>query len=232
MKRLSLPTIARDGFTITSFESLRNPEIQALAEATYNGLEPGKNANNKLRRGIRWGIYAQDHFTWLDRDTYKLERKFNEEEDGAVRIFSLIPTEFLREPAVEQALQEVFALWEFSEKSTHRAYEVQLSAIRYEPTLAQPALPSPINPHQDMVDGTIIVVNKRGDLVGGMSRLYGLDQEPLYELDLGLAEGLSVRDASLLHQVTVMGIAPGQNWRPGDKALRDVLLVRFQPVGR
>jgi hypothetical protein len=120
----------------------------------------------------------------------------------------------------------------FSESSTHRAYEVQLSFIRYEPTIVQPAFPPPVIPHQDMIDGTIIVLHKIGDMVGGVSRIYSLDDEPLLEFDLAAGEGLFVRDSAMKHQVTPLQWVPSPRWRPGDRAYRDIMIVRYQAVGR
>ena len=232
MKLLRRPTIDKDGFALNQFNALKEKNFSAKAAEIYDGLKTGENSNNKLRRGIAWGIFAQNEFTWLDRNTYQLSKELNPEENGALRRFVPLPHSFLRDPAIQETLRQAFDLWNFDEPSQERAYEVQLSAIRYEPTLAQPALPSPLQPHQDLIDGTIVVVNREGNLVGGISRLYGLDGEPLYELNLEVGEGLSVRDEKLLHQVTVMALEPGQDWRSGDRAFRDVLLIRFQKLGR
>ena len=232
MKRLNAPSIDIDGFCVDKFDAIDNPAYRAKVEEVYSRFEPGKNAINQLCRGTAWGAYLDDQFVWSNRTTYSLPAQLQPEEGNRIREFSKIPRSFLTDPITEAALRRSFAVWNHPMKSDQQLYQVQLSAIRYEPTVAKPALPSPIEPHQDLVDGTIIVLNKRGTMTGGVSRLYALDGTPLYELDLAVGEGLSIRDAALKHQVTIMTLEINEGWRPGDTAVRDVLLVRFDAVGR
>lgn len=232
MKRLNRLTIERDGCAIANFEEVRTHDFQLAQQAAFERLAPGENASNKLRRAIGWAVYAQDRFTWLDRETYQLSKQFNPEEGGRVRRFPPIDRNFVERADMEAILRKCFAQWNFAEPTSHRAYELQCSYIRYEPTIEEPAFPAPIAPHQDMIDGVIVVLHKRGDLTGGLSRIYGLDNEPLIELDLAVGEGLVVKDDRVKHQVTTLQLEPGRSWRPGDRAYRDIMIVRFQPVGR
>lgn len=232
MKRLNDPSIDIDGFRIDRFDAIDDPAYRAKVEEVYGRFEPGKNAINQLCRGTAWGAYLDNQFVWSDRTTYSLPAHLQPEEGNSIREFSKIPKSFLTHPVTETALRHSFAVWNHAVQSDQQLYQVQLSAIRYQPTVAKPALPSPIEPHQDLVDGTIIVLNKRGPMAGGVSRLYALDGTPLFELDLAVGEGLSIRDAALKHQVTIMTLDTDAGWRPGDSAVRDVLLVRFQAVGR
>lgn len=232
MKRLNPLTIDRDGCALADFREVRTQDFQHAQQAAFESLAPGENASNKLRRGIAWAVYAQDCFTWLDRETYQLGKEWNPEEGGRVRRFPVIDRGFMGRDDMQAILRKCFALWNFPEPSQRRAYELQCSYIRYEPTIAQPAFPSPIEPHRDMIDGVIVVLHKRGDLTGGLSRIYTLDSEPLIELDLAVGEGLVVKDDRVKHQVTTLQLEPGRSWRPGDRAYRDIMIVRFQPVGR
>ena len=230
--KLNPARLAVDHFEVRTFPALLDDNFRELASTVYDQFTSARNASNQLKRGLRWGTYAVGQFIWLDRDAYRLDADKNKEEGGRTRHMDLIPEDFLRQDEIEATLTEVFDAWGFAETSYERAYEVQLSAIRYEVNLAEPALPSPIEPHQDEIDGAIIVLGKTGFLSGGTSRLYSLNHEPLYELDLQVGEALFVRDAQLLHQVTPLQMVLGHTWRPGLRAFRDVLLVRFQPVGR
>lgn len=232
MKRLNDPSIDIDGFRIDGFDAIDDPAYRAKVEEVYGRFEPGKNAINQLCRGTAWGAYLDNRFVWSDRTTYSLPAHLQPEEGNRVREFSKIPKSFLTDSVTEAALRRSFTVWKHTAQSDQQLYQVQLSAIRYQPTVAMPALPSPIEPHQDLVDGTIIVLNKRGPMAGGVSRLYALDGTPLFELDLAVGEGLSIRDSALKHQVTIMTLDTDAGWRPGDSAVRDVLLVRFQAVGR
>ncbi len=232
MKRLNNASIEIDGFRLDAFDVINDAAYRDLVEAVYGRFEPGKNAVNQLCRGTAWGAYLADQFLWSDRTTYSLPREVQPEEGDRIREFSEIPKSFLLDPRTEGALRKAFEVWNHEKKSNKQLYQVQLSAIRYEPSVSRPALPSPIEPHQDLVDGTIIVLNKRGPMVGGVSRLYGLDGTPLYEIDLAVGEGLSIRDKVLKHQVTIMTLDTSAGWRPSDTAVRDVLLVRYQAVGR
>ncbi len=231
--RLLKPTsLAEDGFELGHIEAVKSPAYQSIQEAEYGGFTPGRNAKNKLSRGTRFGAFSCDAFSWQDRGTYSLPAELNPEEGGAIREFDQISDEVLTHPTTEKVLRGVFRTWKFEKSSHQQLYQVQLSAIRYEPTIETPAWPSPVEPHQDMVDGAIVVLNLTENIVGGQSRIYDLDQRPLVQMDLAVGDILFVRDAEVLHQVTPLLLEPGPNWSAGRRSYRDVLLVRFQPVGR
>lgn len=232
MKLLKKPTIQNDGFSVDEMQGINERNYQKVVEETYGSFKPGRNAKNQLCRGTSWGAYQSDQFIWSNRTSYSLPKELQPEEGDAVRIFSEVPKEFLTHEITEAALRKAFRVWKFREDSYQALYQVQISAIRYEATIHQPALPSPIVAHQDLVDGTIIVLNKRGDLVGGLSRLFMLDGTPYMETELAVGEALSVKDDEWLHQVTPMMFEPKGSWKVGDTGVRDVLLVRFQKVGR
>jgi hypothetical protein len=232
MRLLRPTTLEDDGFTIVDFAAIDAADFQRYHAEVYGAFEPGEGAQNKLARGTRWGVLAREQFIWLDRNTYSLPKEFNAEEGGRVRRFGLIPEAYLRRVEVERMLRQIFARWSFTQTSSERAYEVQLSAIRYEPTISTTAIPSPITPHQDLIDGAVVVMAKSRHLLGGTSRLYSLTEQPLYEVDLAVGEALLIRDARLKHQVTPILLAPDAQWRPGQRACRDILIVRFQPLGR
>ena len=83
-----------------------------------------------------------------------------------------------------------------------------------------------------MVDGAIVLLHRTPNLVGGLSRIYGLNRRPLVEVDLKVGDVLFVEDRTVLHQVTPLMLEPGPEWALGTRAYRDVMLVRFQAVGR
>ncbi len=221
-----------DGFTVTRFPELLSEPFQAMQQDAYSHLVPGRNTKNKLVRGIAWGIYAKDTYTWLERQTYTLPATHNPEENGETRNFVRIPNNFLTHPVTENLFHNIYDMWGFKELTHDRAYEIQLSAIRYEPTILEPSMPSPINPHQDLVDSAIVVLHRTDNLVGGLSRIYTLDNEPLYQMDLSVGEALLVRDSMIKHQVTPLMLEPSLNWYPGTRAYRDILIIRYLPVGR
>lgn len=229
---LRVPSIAEDGFAAKSLEEVKSVDFQDIAKRTYDTFTAGENSANRLKRGIAWGTYVNGQFHWHDRDTYHLSAQSNPEEEGRVRTFVKSGQDFLQHPVLESVLRKVFSEWNFSATSFQRAYEIQLGQVRYEPSIAEPALPSPMIPHQDEIDGAIVVLRKEGDLVGGLSRLYDLNDTPLFELDMGVGDALFVKDHMLKHQVTPLMLEPSASWSIGDRAYRDVLLVRFQPIGR
>lgn len=224
--------LAQDGFQVARFDPLCADEFQSVQQAEYASCKPGKNAKNKLARKTRWGAYIRNTFSWQDRSTYSLPKELNPEEGGAIREFKQLNDAFLHHPVTEKLLRTVFHAWGFEKSSEEQLYQVQLSAIRYEPTIEAPAWPSPVAPHQDLVDGAIAVLHRTENIVGGLSRIYDLDKRPLVQMDLRIGDILFVRDAEVLHQVTPLMLEPGENWSAGKPAYRDVLLIRFQPVGR
>lgn len=232
LRRIDPPTLDRDGFMLGRLPRVEDPGFQALQQAEYARFRPGENAANRLARRTGWGVYVNDAFHWHERETYSLSAELNPEEAGRVRRFERIGAEFLAHPMTEAVLRAVFHAWGHEKTSAQALWQVQLSAIRYEPTVEAPAWPSPIAPHQDEVDGAIVVLHRTGNLVGGLSRLYALDRRPLVQADLAVGDVLFVRDAAVLHQVTPLMLEPGADWSAGARAYRDVLLVRFQTVGR
>ncbi|MDE4142141.1 2OG-Fe dioxygenase family protein [Phaeobacter gallaeciensis] len=232
IRMLSPVTLAKDGFEVANLQALTGEEFQKVQQQEYASCKPGENTQNKLARKTRWGAYSCDAFTWHDRGTYSLPADLNPEEAGAIRRFEQLDEAFLRHPVTEELFRSVFHNWGFEKSSYEQLYQVQLSAIRYEPTIEAPAWPSPVAPHQDMVDGAIAVLHRTENIVGGLSRIYDLDKRPLVQMDLRMGDILFVRDAEVLHQVTPLMLEPGENWSAGKHAYRDVLLIRFQPVGR
>lgn len=224
--------LSQDGFQLTCLEAISDEEFQRVQQAEYASCKPGENTQNKLARKTRWGAYTCDEFSWQDRGTYSLPAKLNPEEGGSIRVFEQLNDAFLHHPVTEKLLRSVFHAWNFEKSSYEQLYQVQLSAIRYEPTIETPAWPSPVAPHQDLVDGAIALLHRTENIVGGLSRIYDLDKRPLVQMDLRIGDILFVRDSEVLHQVTPLMLEPGRNWSNGQSAYRDVLLIRFQPVGR
>lgn len=229
---LQPPRLATHGFQLGRYPALLDADYQRIEEEAFVKLKPGINASNQLARGTAWGVYVNGQISWQARNSYRLSAELNPEEGGRTRIFTPIDRALLDHPATMAMFLDIYDQWGFTESSFEVPYQVQLSAIRYEPTLAVPAMPSPVVPHQDAVDGVIVVMNKTSNLVGGLSRIYDLDGNPQWQVDLDPADALFVRDAAVLHQVTPILLEPGARWAPGEPAYRDVLLVRFQRVGR
>lgn len=229
---LQPPRLETHGFQLARYPALLDTEYQKLQQATYASLKPGINAKNKLARGTAWGVLVNGQINWQDRNSYRLSAELNPEEGGRTRIFTPIDRSLLEHPASVAMFHEIYEQWGFPESSFEVPYQVQLSAIRYEATLAETAMPSPVIPHQDAVDGVIVLMHKTPNLAGGLSRIYGLDGTPQWQVELEAADALFVRDAAVLHQVTPIMLEPGDRWVPGEPAYRDVLLVRFQKVGR
>lgn len=229
---LQAPRLDTHGFQLGRYPALQSAEYQRIQQEAYAKLKPGINAANKLARGTAWGVYVNGQINWQDRNSYRLSAELNPEEGGRTRIFTPIDRAFLEHPATVATFLDIYEQWGFPDSSFEVPYQVQLSAIRYEPTLAEPAMPSPVIPHQDAVDGVILLMHKTPNLVGGLSRIYGLDGTPQWQVDLDPGDALFVRDEKVLHQVTPILLEPGERWSPGQPDCRDVLLVRFQRVGR
>lgn len=231
-RRIEPLRLTSEGFTTRHYAAVNDPEYQAVQQAAFDKLEVGRNAKNELLRGTSWCGFVKGHFHWLDRQTYRLDAKYNSEEAGAVRHFVLADDEFLAHPTTESILKDAAARLLPGVDSAHALIQGQLSLIRMAPTLDKPALPSPIAPHQDEVDGAIVLMNRTGDVTGGVSRIYDLAGSPRYELTLNQGDALFVKDDAVLHQVSPVVLEPSSGWKPGDAAHRDVLLIRFQVVGR
>lgn len=231
-RRIEPASLTKDGFMTRHYPAVNDPAYQDVQQAAFDKLEVGRNAVNELLRGTAWCAYVNGKFHWHDRESYQLDAKFNDEEGGAVRHFVRADEAFLKHPTTEAILKDAAARLLPGADSAEVLIQGQLSLIRMAPTLDKPAIPSPIAPHQDEVDGAIVLMNRTGDIAGGVSRIYGLNQSPRYELTLNQGDALFVKDDAVLHQVSPVVLEPGATWKPGDAAHRDVLLIRFQVVGR
>lgn len=219
-----------DGVEVRTFPYLWDAAFQQQQAAVYQDLTPARNAANRNARGLRWGVLVNDSLHWTDKNTYRLPADLNSEEQGRVREMDLLPEPFLCLPQIERLVREVFAVY-YGNAQQNEAYIVQLSAIRYQPTVSTTAYPPPDHPHQDGSDNAIIVLRKAPSIMGGMSRLYTLDEKPLYEVSLEAGQGLFVEDERYKHQVMPMLLDTGLR-RPGEPDARDIMIVRIDPARR
>lgn len=220
------------GFATRDYEYLATPEFLQAADNEYADAAPGENASNQLKRKIGWAVMAGDRIIPLKRGEYVLSKELNPEEGGRVRRFRPLTHGFMLRREMIRLYLDYFKEHFDPSQLSERAFEIQLSAIRYEPTLEEPAWPSPLQPHQDQVDGAIVCLNRKGPIVGGVTRVFTLKNEPIAEVNLRPGQALLIEDARVKHQVSPVMLEPDENWVPGDPAYRDVLLIRIQPLGR
>lgn len=98
-----------DGFIVADIPSIRTASFEAVQSEIYGGFTPGRNANNKLKRGVRWGVRTPDFkYIWTERSSYQLSAELNPEEEGRVREFDLVPDYYLERPEVLAVLEQVF----------------------------------------------------------------------------------------------------------------------------
>ena len=227
LRKKSELTLAKDSVQLKSYPQVF--AIKPLAQEVWKTLRPGKNANNQLLRGIRWGCLVNGKFEWTQRNTYHLPETLNQEEKGRVRKFMLIPDNFIGNPIIEDILMDKFKTWDFPEPTDWRAYEVQVSLIGYVATPLECALPSPVCAHQDLVDGSVIVLDIEGEMDGGVTRVFDLNDKLITEESLGVGQSIFIKDQSTRHLVTPISVPLGSTTGIVKRLL---MIVRFQPVGR
>lgn len=219
-----------DGIQVFENSTINDNEFQKQVEEVYSKFKPAVNAINPLHRAIRWGIKVKNQTIWLENNQYQVSANLNPEEKGAIRTMQLIPNDFLETPQVRAIINQTFEAFYPSSSTADRAYMVQLSSIRYQPTLEKTCEPSPNHPHQDGYDSAIWVLQKTPGLIGGYTRIFTAnDGSPLYQLELKPGEGLLVSDKNYQHQVLPMLFDPHS---ARDIAVRDILIVRIDPVSR
>ena len=219
-----------DGLELFDEPSILEQNFQAVADQCFKDLAPAKNAVNKLKRGIRWGVYANGELNWLQRQTYSLPAHVNREEMGNVREFSLLPDRFVLHPVMTKVVEAAWHRHRFEESTFERAYEVQLSAIGYEVNAASSALPSPLEPHQDTVDGSVVVIDEC-NTSPAYNRIYDVSGNALYEFTLAPSEGFLLNDSRYLHSVVPIVFKAEQRFGE-NVGWRNIIIVRFQPLGR
>lgn len=220
-------TLANDSVQLKNYPQLAG--IKPLIQNQWRSLRPGKNAANKLLRGIRWGVLVNGKVVWTIRNTYQLPGSANIEEQGRVREFTLIDDEFVENDVIQSVILDKFNTWDFAEKSDWRAYEVQLSLIGYVTTLRESALPSPVYVHRDLIDGSVTVLDIQGDIEGGVTRVFDLDENLIVEASLDVGQSIFMVDEPTRHVVTPISVPLGSTGGFGKRLL---MIVRFQPLGR
>ena len=229
---LTPPCFEQDGVEVQSFVYLLDKRFQQIQNAIFSEFTPARNASNRNARGLRWGVLVNEQLQWTDKSTYQLSAALNPEEAGKVREMDLIPESFLRTLQIERLIRDVFELY-FGDigLSNKQSYLVQLSGIRYQPTVSTTAYPPPDYPHQDGSDNAIVVLRKSASILGGMSRIYTLDEDPLYEVNLDPGQALFVEDDRYKHQVLPMMLDTGE-MSGNESNCRDILIVRINPARR
>ncbi len=220
-------TLKNDFVLLRDFPAIRT--IRADSRKEFQRLKTGKNATNKLLRGIRWGTLINNKIHWNQRNTYQLPNEINEEESGSTRKFTLISDEFVNNEVINDTILEKFDTWQFSEPSDWRSYEVQLSLIGYVATLTETAFPAPVTVHRDLIDGSVTVLDLEGEMDGGVTRVFDLSGNMIVESQLGIGESIFMVDEPTRHVVTPISV-PYQSKTGYVRRL--LMIVRFQPVGR
>lgn len=224
------PRFATHGVEIVSREYLLEPAFRAMQQEVYRALTPARNATNRLARGLRWGVLIDGAVRWTEDDEYALSAELNPEEGGRVRQMDLLPDRFVTSATIEQLVLDTFAIYHPDADSARTPFIVQMSAIRYQPSVERTCYPSPDAPHQDGFDNGIFVLARTANLAGGATRLFTLEGRPMYETMLAEGQGIHVADERWLHQVLPMTVDTSL----GDPACcyRDILIVRIDPASR
>lgn len=227
---LKRPNFKTDGFEIVRCDYLKDPEFQALQQRVYSKLSPARNATSELPRGIGWGVVLHGQTHWTSDDEYMLSAELNPEEAGRVRTMDRLPETFLTSEQMERLVIDTLAKYHPDADSHRRPYIVQVSAIRYNPTVTRTCYPSPDAPHQDGFNNGIFVLSRTENLVGGATRLFEIDGSPAFETMLDVGQGIYVEDKRWLHQVLPMMV----NTSIGDSEVchRDIVIVRIDPAHR
>lgn len=104
-------TVAEDGLEKIHAPNVLSPKFQQLVNNTYSQFTPARYANNKIKRGVRWGILANAEITWTCKNTYQVSKELNPEEAGSVREIDQIPDTFLGSRVVRDLIDRTFHLY-------------------------------------------------------------------------------------------------------------------------
>lgn len=200
------------------YNDLRSSKFQQFQEQIYKQFQQARTAE-------RIGAFVNNEFLWGKQNSIA-SRIDNYCAPSRIHI----PESFLRQSVVERLIRDIFQQWHFQEDSNQRMYEVKVTAARYHTTLTASAMPSHLQGLQGLVDNAIIVLRKSNNILGGSTRIFDLDINPIYELDLEVGQAVFVKGCQHLYQVMPIKMNP-KMWLPGDEAIQDILTVRFQPMG-
>lgn len=223
-------SFSRDGLECVHVPNVLSPEFQRFVINTYMKFTPARNAKNKICRGLRWGTLANGKIYWSTNPVYQLSQDLQPEEGGKARTMDLIPTEFLDSKVVKELIELTFKTYHPEGDSNRQHYVVQVSALRYQPTLNQTCYPSPDMPHQDGFNNGIFVLYKSKGLLGGHSRVFSLELEALYETDLQAGDGIFIEDKKYFHQVLPMMV--DSHLAESEEVCRCILIIRIDPASR
>lgn len=223
--RLDEPDFNNEGLAIYHTESVTNPEYQQAVIDVFSRLSPATNSKNKNQRGIRNGFYLGGKFIWNDDDTYQISADLNPEDKGMLRQMTLLPLSFLDRPETLELMKKGFSVLFSEEERKYGSYWVRVTAHLYTADLINTSYGAPDAPHQDGHDSIVNVLSKDDSYIGGISRLYDLDKNPIYQIDLRAGDTIVIRDKEMFHHVTPGTYDPVTALE--NRAVRAILNFRF-----
>jgi len=225
------PSFDVEGVEIKTLHFLQSDDVKNLTNEIYSKFKPARNATNQICRSIRWGGFANNELHWNRNNSYRLSSVLNPDEKGNTRYMDLIPDEFLEHPAIQQLINVAYGVYHPGMCTEMDSYIVQLSALRYEPSVTQTCYPSPDRPHQDGFNNGIAVLNRTDNLIGGHTRIFDLDDQLIYETNLDSGQAVFVKDDAWKHQVLPMMVNT-EIAGPDAPCHRDILIVRIDKAKR
>lgn len=226
--------VARQGYALLASDAI---DMDAASAAAWRDLQAdwqdlvldGHMRDGATYRKRRFGLFylgpGGGELLPYARATYFQGGEINGYAGGIARDFAPLSPETLANPCLEALIR--FDFEQFPVHASHAAcaWEVDVHLVRIESGDQGGAQPTPEGVHRDGVEFVSVHLAGLDNLVGGKASVYDEERSLLCQTSLERPlDSYYLWDRRVLH-----GVSPIFQRAPGRPAVRDVLLIGFEP---
>ena len=197
----------------------------------WDNLKPDKHLKNDSSFRLRRLGYFQlktekEELQPLSKTGYFQTSKINSYAGGVKRNFTPMLKSSQKNKFLRELIKFNFRQLMLSTKQRNDFWVVDVHQIRIIGTVDEIGQPTPEGIHQDEQDFVGIFLIRRENVCGGLNTVYDLNRQPLasYQLKQPM-DSILLLDSQVMHRVS--SIKPEN---PKEPAVRDVLLIGFEPI--
>lgn len=219
---------------IAGHEFSFSPELKFGMEefwADWDNLKSDRHLKNDASFRLRRLGYFQlkpekEELKFLAKTEYFQTSKINSYAGGVKRNFAPLLKSSQRNEFLRELIKFNFRQLILSTKLRNDSWLVDVHQIRIIGTVDEIGQPTPEGIHQDGQDFVGIFLVSRKNVCGGLNTVYDLNRQPLASNQLNQPmDSILLLDHHIMHSVS-----PIRPKDPKEAAIRDVLLIGFEPM--
>jgi hypothetical protein len=224
--------LKRQGFSMRSGDAMRRrgaawwrdwARLAASWDALCRDGHMGDGGRYRKRRHAVFTVAGGDVRRQPHQPHYQA-LQYNPLNGGRSRWFAPVTRESAQHPVMAGLLAAAASIFEALEPADGTPWHVEMHQFRIEAGADFAGLPAPEGVHRDGVDGVLIMLVGRSNVVGGVTRVYGADGRMRAELTLAEpGDALFLDDRAVLH-----GVTPVTPLDAAVPAVRDALVVTYR----